>query len=47
MQATEVTAGYDGCMMAGQRGVPLTSNEARQQFLWDVSVFTPSPCRAA
>ena len=40
-QATEVTAEYDGCMMAGQRGVPLASNEARQQFLWDVSVFTP------
>ena len=37
-QATEVTVGYDGCMMAGQRGVPLASNEARQQFLWDVSV---------
>lgn len=39
-QATEVVAGYDGCMMAGQGGVPLNSNDDRQQFLWDVSVHT-------
>ena len=36
-QAVEVSSQYDGCKMAGQSGT-LADNDARQQFLWDVSV---------
>ena len=37
VQAVEVSSQYDGCKMAGQTGT-LADNDARQQFLWDVSV---------